>query len=37
MKFKSVLRAVLIALVILSGSIALPILFRPFFWWHIEP
>ena len=37
MKFKSVLRSVLIALVILSGAIALPILFRPFFWWHIEP
>lgn len=37
MKFKSILHSVLIALVILSGSIALPILFRPFFWWHIEP
>lgn len=30
-------RAVLIALVILSGAIAVPILFRPFYWWHIEP
>ena len=37
MKFKSILRSVLIALVILSGSIALPILFRPFYWWHIAP
>jgi len=33
----SVAKAVLIALVILSGAIALPILFRPFFWWHIGP
>lgn len=37
MKLKAVIRAVLIALVILSGAIALPILFRPFYWWHIEP
>lgn len=37
MKFKAVIRVVLIALVILSGAIALPILFRPFYWWHIEP
>jgi len=37
MKFKSILRSVLIALVILSGAIALPILFRPFYWWHIAP
>ena len=37
MKIKAVIKAVLIALVILSGAIALPILFRPFFWWHIEP
>ena len=37
MKYKAVTRAVLIALVILSGAIALPILFRPFYWWHIEP
>ena len=37
MKLKAVTRAVLIALVILSGAIALPILFRPFYWWHIAP
>ena len=37
MKLKAVIRAVLIALVILSGAIALPILLRPFYWWHIEP
>lgn len=37
MKLKAVIRAVLIALVILSGAIALPILFRPFYWWHIGP
>ena len=37
MKFKAVVRAILIALVILSGAIAVPILFRPFYWWHIEP
>lgn len=37
MKFKTVIRAVLIALVILTGGIALPILFRPFYWWHIGP
>lgn len=37
MKIKAVIKAVLVALVILSGAIALPILFRPFFWWHIEP
>lgn len=33
----SIARAVLIALVILSGAIAVPILFRPFYWWHIGP
>lgn len=33
----SVLQAVLIAVLILSGAIALPILFRPFFYWHIAP
>ena len=33
----AVARAVLIALVILSGAIAVPILFRPFYWWHIGP
>lgn len=37
MKLKAVIRAILIALVILSGAIALPILFRPFYWWHIGP
>ena len=37
MKLKVIIRSVLIALVILSGAIALPILFRPFYWWHIEP
>jgi hypothetical protein len=30
-------KAVLIALVVLAGAIALPVLFRPFFWWHIAP
>ena len=37
MKLKAVMRAILIALVILSGAIALPVLFRPFYWWHMEP
>ena len=37
MKVKAIIRAVLIALVVLSGAIALPILFRPFYWWHIGP
>lgn len=37
MKLKAVIRTILIALVVLSGAIALPILFRPFYWWHIEP
>ena len=39
MKYKilAVARAALIALVVLSGAIALPILFRPFYWWHIGP
>ena len=32
-----ILQALLIAVVILSGAIALPILFRPFFYWHIAP
>ncbi|MBR5023299.1 MAG: TIGR01906 family membrane protein [Oscillospiraceae bacterium] len=36
-KLLAVAKAVLIALVILSGAIALPILFRPFYWWHIRP
>lgn len=33
----SVIQAVLIGLVVLSGGIALPILLRPFFYWHIAP
>lgn len=37
MKMKAVIRVMLIALVVLSGAIALPILFRPFYWWHIGP
>lgn len=37
MKLKAIIRTVLIAFVVLSGAIALPILFRPFYWWHIEP
>ena len=37
MKLKAIIRAVLIALVILSGAIAVPILLRPFYWWHIGP
>lgn len=37
MKYKAITRSILIALMILSGAIALPILFRPFYWWHIEP
>lgn len=36
-KFLAVVQAVLIALVILSGAIAVPILFRPFYYWHIAP
>ena len=36
-KARGVARAVLIALVILSGAIALPILCRPFFYMHIKP
>ena len=36
-KFLGVIKALLIALIILSGAIALPVLFRPFFYWHIEP
>ena len=37
MKWLKAIQAVLIALVILSGAIAAPILCRPFFYWHIEP
>lgn len=36
-KLLGIVTAVLIALVVLSGAIALPVLFRPFFWWHIQP
>ena len=36
-KLLGVAEAVLIALVILAGAIAVPVLFRPFFYWHIEP
>ena len=36
-KICGILQAILTALVILSGGIALPILFRPFYYWHIEP
>ncbi len=34
-KMLAIARAVLMALVILTGAIAVPILFRPFFHWHI--
>ena len=30
-------QAVMIALVVLSGAIAVPVLLRPFFYWHIAP
>ena len=36
-KLLGIIRAILIGLVIVSGAIALPILFRPFFYWHITP
>ena len=36
-KLLVIAQAVLLALVILSGAIALPVLFRPFFYLHIEP
>lgn len=36
-KLLGMLQAILTALVILAGAIALPILFRPFFYWHITP
>ncbi len=35
-KLSAIARAILLALVILTGAIAVPILFRPFFHWHIE-
>lgn len=36
-KLLGITQAVLLALIVLAGSIALPILFRPFFYWHIQP
>ncbi len=36
-KTLGIIKAVLIALVVLSGAIALPILFRSFYYWHIRP
>lgn len=36
-KIFGIVQAVLIALIVLSGAIALPVLFRPFFYWHIGP
>lgn len=36
-KVFGVCKAALIALVVLAGAIALPVLLRPFFWWHIKP
>lgn len=36
-KLLLIIKAILIALVILSGSIALPVLCRPFYYWHIKP
>ena len=36
-KLLALLQAVLVALVMLSGAVALPILFRPFYYWHIAP
>lgn len=36
-KYMGIAQAVLIALVILAGAIAVPILFRPFFYLHIKP
>ena len=36
-KWLTALQAILIALVILAGSIAAPILCRPFYYLHIEP
>ncbi|MBR3811887.1 MAG: hypothetical protein IKJ16_06135 [Agathobacter sp.] len=36
-KLLGIAQAVLTALLIVSGAIALPILFRPFYYWHIKP
>ncbi len=33
----AITQAVLIALTVFSGAVALPLLFRPFFYWHIGP
>lgn len=32
-----IMQAIFIGLVVVSGAIAIPILFRPFFYWHIGP
>ena len=36
-KFLGIIQSVLIALTILAGAIALPIMCRSFFYWHIQP
>ncbi len=36
-KCLGILQAIWIAVTILSGAIAIPVLFRPFFYWHISP
>lgn len=36
-KLLAIVKAALIAFVILGGAIAVPVLFRPFYWWHMEP
>lgn len=36
-RFFSILRSVFTALCVLTGSIAVPLLVRPFYWLHIEP
>ena len=36
-KLLGIAEAAIIGLMILTGAIAVPILCRPFFWWHIEP
>ena len=36
-RIPAIIQGVLIAVVVLSGAIALPVLFRPFFYWHIQP
>lgn len=37
LKLLAIAKAVLIGLVILTGAIAMPILLRPFYYWHIAP